>query len=140
MTAPGAYIAPPAATTAADVTTTATTSTATTSTTTTASASSGKTKAVKDSRLALLPDIDDPEGLHNYVLANYYLYHGLLGEQGSSKVRPEALDALDDVVVLVGSGWCQPFRFLTTHISGDFTLLTADVFLLVGNRWRRRKR
>jgi hypothetical protein len=108
VTAPGAYIAPPAATTAADVTTTATTSTATTSTTTTASASSGKTKAVKDSRLALLPDLDDPEGLHNYVLANYYLYHGLLGEQGSSKVRMVTLDALDDVVVFVGLDGVSP--------------------------------
>jgi len=132
VTAPGAYIAPPAATTAADVTTTATTSTATTSTTTTASASSGKTKAVKDSRLALLPDIDDPEGLHNYVLANYYLYHGLLGEQGSSKVRMVTLDALDVVVVLVGSYGVSPTVPNDTHISGDETLLTADVFCLWG--------
>jgi hypothetical protein len=111
VTAPGAYIAPPAAT-ATTATTTATTATTTaaeaSSATTTATASSGKTKAVKDSRLALLPDLDDPEGLHNYVLANYYLYHGLLGEQGSSKVRPEALVALDDVVVLVGLDGVSP--------------------------------
>ena len=64
-----------------------------TKTTTTATTMQAKKSEVTNkARLALLPDINDPDGLHDYILNNYYLYHGFLGDSANDHSHPKAKD------------------------------------------------
>jgi hypothetical protein len=67
-----------------------------TKTTTTTSATTAmqakKTEVTNKARLSLLPDINDPDGLHDYILNNYYLYHGFLGDSANDHSHPKAKD------------------------------------------------
>lgn len=53
---------------------------------------SKKSEVTNKARVSLLPDIDDPDGLHDYILNNYYLYHGFLGDSANDHAHPKAKD------------------------------------------------
>ena len=63
-----------------------------TTTTTATTMQAKKTEVTNKARLSLLPDINDPDGLHDYILNNYYLYHGFLGDSANDHAHPKAKD------------------------------------------------
>ena len=66
--------------------------TKTTTTTAATTMQAKKTEVTNKARLGLLPDINDPDGLHDYILNNYYLYHGFLGDSANDHSHPKAKD------------------------------------------------